>query len=177
MNAVYVSSLAKTQYVGVDFSYQMLKILRDELCSQNLSADLICADARALPLRDHISDMTTLIASIHNVPLRYNRAKVLAEAVRVTRHDGIVLATCWSREVLELLPSVKPVTDEPHSYLVKWSWNVSEPVYRYYHFYDIQELLEDVETVKTRIVRFKIQVLGLFRKSRFTNIIVLLRRE
>jgi len=169
-NATYISSLASLQYIGIDFSLRMLQTLQRKL--DLAKCDLICADARSLPLRDKISDLVTQIAIIHNIPLKENRVRAIQEALRVLSERGLLVVTCWDREVIHLLPDIKP-GEEQGSYLVKWSWGLSKSVYRYYYFYTASELVEDLELAIFQMRRrLRLVLCGKFRKGRFTNIVV-----
>ncbi len=170
-NALYICSLASAQYIGLDFSFEMLKELKHEI--NRVKADFICGDARLLPVKDSVFSLVTQVAVIHNIPLKENRQKALKEALRASKRGGIVLITCWDRETIKYLPSIKPVKDEDDSYLVQWSWSLNEPVYRYYHFYTLSELVQDAEEI-IRLCKYnaKIVILGKFRRGRYTNLVI-----
>lgn len=78
------------QVIGLDFSYEMLKVARDsaiEKCFANLK--FICGEAERLPLPDRSVDVV-LVNGIFN--LNADRAAVFKEIGRVTRPGGMVYA-------------------------------------------------------------------------------------
>lgn len=81
--------LAKCELVGVDLSEQML-----QLATRNVAAAELCSrislkqiDAKNLPYHDAVFDVVLSNSIVHHIP---NPVEVIAEAIRVTRPDGLL---------------------------------------------------------------------------------------
>jgi ubiquinone/menaquinone biosynthesis C-methylase UbiE len=60
-------------------------------------ADAVVGDARHLQLADAVADAVMLLGPLYHLTEEGDRVEALAEARRVTRRDGILIAACISR--------------------------------------------------------------------------------
>jgi len=85
-----IATLTKGIVVGVDASEEMISIARNILSDYDNVELLVVGDAHSLPFKDETFDITTC-----NLLLMWSRdpQKVVNEMARVTKREGIVLAS------------------------------------------------------------------------------------
>jgi len=80
--------------IGIDISYNLLKIAKNKLNSSKFSP--VNADATSLPLRDACIDNIITIAMIHHIPSLSMRRKCVSECRRVLKNNGLLIASVWN---------------------------------------------------------------------------------
>ncbi len=148
---------------GVDISQRQLQEVREQV-PQGISEDrltLVHADMISLPLNDRSFDDVLVIASIHHLMSRGDRAKALKEAFRVTVEGGrlMVCAWTWDQERfrerhLSRLSGREPGPmdgPQPGDFIVPWREGVE--VLRLYHLYGPGELEGEVKEAGWKLVR------------------------
>ncbi|KAL3075481.1 hypothetical protein niasHS_011988 [Heterodera schachtii] len=78
---------------GCDISSNLLRITTRKGC-----ANVFCADALQLPVRDGAFDAAISVAVVHHFSTRRRRVRALSELLRVVRSGGRVLVTAWAME-------------------------------------------------------------------------------
>jgi tRNA (uracil-5-)-methyltransferase TRM9 len=130
---------------GVDTSPAMLRQALRYSAKQAFYANLITADALALPFREHTFDWAISVATYHHIQGESERVKAFAELRRVLRPGGEALITVWNH-------------GQPRFWLkskeqqVPWRLK-QETVYRYYHLFSYRELRRALEAAGWEIVR------------------------
>jgi len=93
----------KIDYFGVDNSGKLIEIAKENFPE----AKFFVGDALNLPFPENFFDKVYSIALLHHIPSEEFRIKVLNEAKRVLKKEGILVLTCWkihrSREIFTLL--------------------------------------------------------------------------
>ena len=151
----------ENEVIGVDFSYEMLKIAR----TKNKQINFIEADVLNLPFKDNSFDVLTIAFGFRNIE---NKQKVLDEIFRVLKKDGKLLhldfegksrfAFIYDKIILFFLRFfVKNL--EPYKYLIN-SKNA---------FYESRELVEvfvnrGFEFMKCEKLFFNVVSYHLFKK-------------
>lgn len=104
-------------------------------------ADVVAADAVALPLATGSFDAAILVAGLHSLPTSAGRHACLAELRRVLRPGGRAQVTVWSRDAPRFAGLGEP--GEPLDVELPWrSHGHDEP--RQYHLYTPAALRADV---------------------------------
>lgn len=78
-------------YVGVDFSSELVKIAKDKYPEGNFRQ----ADGLDLPFSGNSFEAVVSIAVLHHIPSFDLRLKFLKEIKRVLKDEGIVILTVW----------------------------------------------------------------------------------
>lgn len=81
----------KIDYIGVDFSSQMIEIAREK----NPQGKFLLANALNLPFSENFFDKIYSLAVFHHLPSREFRVKFLKEAQRVLKPKGLLILTVW----------------------------------------------------------------------------------
>lgn len=142
--------------VGIDICYDALKygsyVAKRELKNRYSRVNLICCDARALPLRKNVFDKIACFSTIDHIPGKENRINVLKETLRVLKNGGVLAITVPNKLALR-------------------SWFQSFLSYKkgyckcgYAHFYFPWELKRELETVGYKPLFFKTAKNGLLTK-------------
>lgn len=89
--AWYLCEMARTGYemCGVDTSPGQIREARDHCILNDVSADLLVADARALPLEDCSLDFAYAINVLHHLDNRTDQLAVIEEILRVLKPGGV----------------------------------------------------------------------------------------
>jgi SAM-dependent methyltransferase len=113
-------------------------------------ADLVVADATAVPLADGSFDAAIVVAGLHSIPTADGRARGLAELRRVLRPGGRAQVTVWSRDAPRFRAEGTP--GEPVDVTIPWrSHGHDEP--RSYHLYTPAALRRDAEAAGFQVER------------------------
>jgi ubiquinone/menaquinone biosynthesis C-methylase UbiE len=106
-------------YTGIDFSEKLIQIAKGKYGDRFVLGDIL-----NLPLPDENFDSVWAIASLHHIPTKKFRKKVLGHIKRVLRPGGRVIATCWKIK----------------SFLRKDVYIPFHGKKRYYHVFSMREL-------------------------------------
>ncbi|GIJ31186.1 class I SAM-dependent methyltransferase [Micromonospora sediminimaris] len=108
------------------------------------------ADARALPEEDDSYDATLLLGPLYHLPRRADRCRALAEALRVTRPGGRVLAAAISRFAGPLdfaaTGRLDDRTVEEAEVLLTDGRNDARLGFTHAYFHRVEELLDECRT-------------------------------
>ena len=157
-NTIYFASKG-LKVISVDISLKMLKIAREEV-KRKLpwsQVELVQAEVTKLPFKENIFDFIVAVAVIHHIPYREMRIKMLKEARRVLKKNGIIYVTAWSlaniRRILRALKGkiLNPFKVEFGDTYIAWHTR-GKTYQRYYHLYTLKELKEDLRRAGFRIV-------------------------
>ncbi len=150
-----------SRVVGVDISIELLKIAKENI---NKVSDenyvLLNADNTQLPLKNETFDVVLYIASIHNIPGRENRLKSLFEVKRVLKNKGVAYISVWTRvqekfrDFFEKQANKINSDSEFGDINVYWQQDGLN-IPRFYHLYDKEEFIKDLETAGFNIIDFK----------------------
>ncbi len=82
-------------YIGIEPS----QTLRDSMTITGMSSasNIQPGSLPSLRLPDAISDVTVCLATLHHIPSKETRQASIKELIRITKPDGIILATSWLR--------------------------------------------------------------------------------
>jgi len=138
----------------------------------NVNAKLICVYGDVLnpPFRESFFNTVYLLAILHHIPGRECRLLTLENTYRLLKPGGYTIITVWNPRVEEL-----------------WGENVLKPVYdgyvlmdkhglRYYHFYNLDELIDDLEETGFNIVENGFFTQNPWKPSITKNIYVVAKR-
>lgn len=129
---------------GVDFSKKMLEHAEGFVKKQDIDVVLIKAHAFDLPFEDNSFNSAIYVAALHCIETSEKRKKSLEELFRVLKPNSEALITVWSKKHVKLVKHPKEST-------VSWKKN-SEKIYRYYYFYEKDELKKILENVGFKII-------------------------
>jgi ubiquinone/menaquinone biosynthesis C-methylase UbiE len=139
-NGRHLEGLAETvaRAIGLDVSRAMLREATARL-GHGVAAGLLQADAAALPVAADVVDVGLSIATIHHLEDRTTRIESLRELGRVLAPGGRALVSAWS--------TTHDRFDETAGFdtTVDWTLPDGETVPRFYHVYDPDEFVADVE--------------------------------
>ena len=127
------------QYEGMDLCPEFIKICQER--------GLNVKDGNILnvPFQDNYFDYVICIAVIHHLDKREDRIKAISELLRITKKDGKILIYVWSFNQYE--------TNEKRKFTKKdelvpfYDKITKQTFYRYYHLYDMDELIYEVKNV------------------------------
>ena len=162
-NTLYIiDNFRYSFYVGCDFAFNMVKKLKTV---RNLGKiDVINCDIRYLPIRENSCDLIISIATIHHIPSKNDRIKVIQECFKILKRRGKLLVTVWSCSALNKLRRYVKINE--CDVLIPWSWGLNQQLMRYYHLYDKTELLNEF---CQSFIKFKIVSYGIYKSSGFEN--------
>jgi ubiquinone/menaquinone biosynthesis C-methylase UbiE len=115
--------------LACDISRGLLENARERASERVFDADLLQADASALPLRDGAVSVATYVATLHHLPARDARVASLNELARVLGPCGRALVSAWSTA------HDRFEADEGFDTTVDWTLPGGETVPRFYHIY------------------------------------------
>lgn len=122
---------------GIDFCENFIKI-----CHKN-NLDCKIGDMRNIEYNDNLFDFTLSVAVLHHLYKPEDRLKALKEHIRVTKVGGKLFILVWAHQQKEERRQLNK-KDE----MVSWQRKTGEIVYRYYHMYDKDELINELKNFK-----------------------------
>ncbi|MFC4549485.1 MULTISPECIES: class I SAM-dependent methyltransferase [Halorussus] len=136
--------------VGADVSRGLLDEARKRATERGFDADLVQADAAALPLRDAVVELAVYVATLHHLPTREARVASLDELARVLAPDGRALVSAWSTA------HDRFDREDGFDTTVEWTLPGGETVPRFYHIYAPEEFRDDVAASGLELIDFEI---------------------
>lgn len=114
-----------TTMTGIDMCYTFVDICKYK------GLNVIYGDALNLPFADNTFDNTMCVAVIHHLSTKERRSKVIEEAIRVTKPNGLMFISAW-------IEHDKYTGDS----MIEFHRNT-----RYYHLFKHDELVKLAENV------------------------------
>lgn len=140
-NGRHTESLATqvSRPIGIDLSRTLLEAATDRAAEAGFHASFLQGTATSLPLFNSTVDVGLYIAAIHHLRTRSARIESLDELARVLSSDGIALLSSWctAHEKFDRATGFDTTID--------WTLPDGETVARFYHIYDYEEFLADIE--------------------------------
>ncbi len=137
--------------IGVDFSFNLLKMANKKRAAEEITnVSYIMADITLLPFKEHSISDSFFLATLHHIPMRENRLKILEEVKYILKENGYCLLTVWRRwqkrflghfikqffQHLLKFPSIKEFGD----IYIPWKKQNAEIIQRFYHLFSQREL-------------------------------------
>ena len=91
-NAALLAAARGAVVTGVDPAGRLLEVARDRAARQALDVTFVQGDAAAIPVPDQSADV---VVSVFGVIFAPDSAAAVAELVRVTAPDGLIMITSW----------------------------------------------------------------------------------
>jgi len=136
-NMVYRKDELK--YEGLDLCPEFIKICKER------GLNVILGNILNVPFEDNYFDYVICIAVIHHLDKREDRIKAITELLRITKYNGKILIYVWSFNQYETNEKRKFTKKDE---LVPFYDKITKQIfYRYYHLYDMDELLSEVKNV------------------------------
>lgn len=166
----------KIKYIGTDTSSKILEIAKKNFPRH----DFRLLDRLSLPLSDSFFNVICCIATIHHIPSKNLRIKLLKEFRRTLKKDGILILTIWylwigKRKIVFkyifkwLLSKIsrKKTELDFKDIFIPWKNNQGKILaHRYLHAFSKRELAKLVEEAGFKIKELKIVERG----KKFANI-------
>jgi tRNA (uracil-5-)-methyltransferase TRM9 len=130
---------------GVDFSRNMLQFARKYAEKNNLSVNLVEADARHLPYADESFDFAIAVATYHHIENSEERLLALKELRRVLKPGGEAFITVWNKWQPRFWL-------KPKNIMVPWK-SKNKTLYRYYHLFSYRELEKIARDAGFKVVK------------------------
>ena len=128
------------QYLGMDFCPEFVDICR----KRNL--DVIEGNIINIPYIDNYFDHLICIAVIHHLENKNDRIKAIDELLRICKSNGKILIYVWSFNQYE--ESKRKFINKEE--MIPFRNNFGSITYRYYYLYTMDELLEDINSLKNK---------------------------
>ena len=166
----------KIKYIGADTSFKILEIAKKNFPGH----DFRLFDKLSLPLSDSFFNVICCIATIHHIPSKRLRLKLLKEFRRTLKKDGVLILTIWylwigKRKIVFkyifkwLLSKIsrKKTELDFKDIFIPWKNNQGKILaHRYLHAFSKRELAKLVEGAGFKIKELKIVERG----KKFANI-------
>lgn len=135
----------KIKYYGLDFSKKMLEKAREKIQKEGLDCELKKAKAHRIPYTNNFFDAAIYIATLHCLKSKRQRIKSLKEIQRVLKPNARAFISVWSR-------NQERIKNKPKNSTVPWTIE-GKKVYRFNYIYDVDELLEEINSVGLKFVK------------------------
>ncbi len=152
------------QLILLDIVEEVLVELED-----NVNLLKIVSDALTLPLKKNYFDTVYMQAFLHNIPGKECRLYLLRKVWEILKDQGVLILTVWSPDlsVLKKKYCVKEI--DINDFIIEDKWGQ-----RYYHIYDLRELIEEVTTIGFSVVEYDYFIQNPLSPKLTRNIIVVL---
>jgi len=95
---------SNNRIIGIDNSSALLKLALERLRSSNsyskieiTKIQLILADLKFIPIRNHVIQNVFTVATIHHIKGQLERANAITQLLDLLREEGYLLITVWRR--------------------------------------------------------------------------------
>lgn len=132
-NGKYLSYRNDIMMYGIDACHELIQIAQ----TKHKDAILTCGNCLDLPYQHDYFDYVISVAVLHHISSVERRHKFMQEITRVLKPDGKVLISVWTPNVKQTWKSIGD-----GDYLIPWK---SDHQLRYYHLFEISELIELAE--------------------------------
>ena len=134
-------------WAAVDFSGEMVRLAKEKAEEIGVDAKIVKASSDKLPFEDSSFDSVLCFAVIHCVDSVEKRKKTIEEIFRVLKVDGEALIASWGSKG----PRLK---NKPRESFIPWTVKEGgEKQLRYNYIFELDELVELVESVGFEVVR------------------------
>jgi len=155
-SSLYLAKIG-SEVICLDLSYNMCKIAYKRAHRHRiLTIYVINAHIAFLPIRKSSIEACVLLATIHHIPRRNRRIKVLTQIKECLKNNGLVILSCWYRyRPRNLFLSLKWIIVkrlyEWGDALVPWKTR-RKTTYRFYHFCTKKEIKEEVSRAGFHVI-------------------------
>jgi SAM-dependent methyltransferase len=157
----YLSQISLVEnYVGIDFSQELISAADEKLSTAGIKYKLICGDVlEELEKIKEQFDLVVMFGILHHIPGFENRRKLIKKAYSKLKKGGILIFTVWQFVLFERfrrrLLDNKEIREnfgidtkhfEEGDYIL--DWQRGKTGYRYTHYSsdsEVQRFLEDIE--------------------------------
>ena len=130
-NGKYMNYRHDIQMKGIDISMNLVDICKKK------GFDVKKASMTSIPYDNNIFDGVIVVASYHHLDNDEDRKKTLEEIYRILKEDGMAFIEVWS------------CSENNNNNYKKWnSVKTGTIYYRYYNFYKVGELEEEIRRLK-----------------------------
>ena len=156
---IITSSSHAKKIIGIDISTELLSITKKNIQKKNISnVSLIHASSLYIPLSSDSVDVILYIASLHNIAGKINRLQSLREIQRILKPKGKAMISVWSQHQPRFTQQIQQSEQSPKSekgdIIIYWrQQNLNVP--RFYHLYDKQEFIQDIQHAQFRIINLE----------------------
>lgn len=169
--AATTRELLKTGYFNKLVLLDIVEETLIEICSSNYRLFCVKSDVLKLPFGENSFDIVFLLAVLHHIPGVECRVNVLSEAYRVVKQNSYLLVTVWYPDKEVVLSKFKYIDLGNNSYLLIDNYGE-----RYYYFYSINELVDQIERIGFKIIDADIFVQNPRKPSITKNIYVVAQK-
>ena len=131
-------------YRGIDLCPKFVQICKDR------QLDVIEGNILNIPFSDNIFDYVICIAVIHHFKKRSDRINAIKELLRITKINGEILIYVWSFNQYE--PNEKRKFKSKDEMVPFYNKSTNETFLRYYHLYDMSELIEEINDTQMNFI-------------------------
>ncbi len=131
---------SKAEFYLVDFSEKMIKLAKERLQKENISAEFLVSDLTKLPYEDNFFDYAICVAALHCIETEKKRKKVVEELYRIMKPKSQVEVEVWNKDSERYKKS-------PKEKFVAWR----DKGKRYYYLYDKEEIFKLFKEVGFKI--------------------------
>jgi ubiquinone/menaquinone biosynthesis C-methylase UbiE len=158
-NGRHLTLLAQqcNQVIGFDISQNLLRIAENRLNKNSIrNTTLIQGDLCHLPFQPNSIDHIIYIAALHNIKQKNNRLQSLHEVYQTLKPKGTALISVWKKDQDRFKKQRKTDkhVEEQGDIIVYWRQH-SLNIPRFYHLYQKQEFIEELEQVDFKILEIK----------------------
>ena len=125
--------------LGLDLSHAALEEAIARAGAHEFALSPVVGDAATLPIRDDYVDLAVYVATLHHLPSVELRVASLDELGRVLRPSGRAIVSAWS------VTHDRFEADAGFDTTVDWTLPDGEVVERFYHIYDGEEFVRDLD--------------------------------
>ena len=127
-------------YQGMDFCPEFVEICKSRYL------DVLEGNILNIPYLNSHFDHIICIAVIHHLEKRDARIKAIEELLRVCKSNGRILLYVWSFHQ----DSFSRVKFKSKDEIVPFTTTIGETFYRYYHLYEMDDLIDEVNELKIK---------------------------
>lgn len=145
--------------ISIDVSFNMLKQLMSWSVKEKVKERIhvVVCDMHRIPIRDEVGEGIIAVASLHHVPFRKSRVKVIKEMRRVIKRGSPIVITVWSLFqpklfIRALYYKLIKRMNEFGDVLVPWR-SKGVAFKRYYHLFTKRELMSIVKEGGLNIIK------------------------
>ena len=136
---------ANTEFYGVDFSKEMIKLAKKFTEKEKISAELKVSSATKIPYEKDFFDSAIYVAAFHCIKSPRKREKSLRELHRILKPNAKALISVWSS-------TQKTIGGKFGDVIVPWKRDKTK-LKRYYYIYTKEELKNLLEKTGFKVLK------------------------